>query len=107
MISLIDYEPHGPVFHGPDLDEFAAFDTATMAKELLREYLEFKSEVWQAAIYEATDGNMPPLEEIAQRAAEIVAPDGTRHLLWDHPPLGHGDQVDMDYCIATIDPPMK
>lgn len=116
MISLIHFEPHGPVFHGPDIDAFQEdpglppedqemFEQ--MEKLLSKNWTAAKHLLWKHAIMVACEGVLPPDEEIAARAKEIVTPDHVHHLLWDHPPFGTGDPIDMDFCIASIDPPLK
>lgn len=116
MISLIHFEPHGPVFHGPDIDAFQEehglppedqemFDQMKLL--LSKNWAAAKNLLWKHAMMIACGGELPPDEEIAARANEVITKDGVHHLLWDHPPFGVGDDIDMDFCIASIDPPLK
>lgn len=111
MISLLQFDP---VFHGPDIDAFQEEHglpasllalEAKLAKVMAHDYNAAKATLWKHAMALANGGEMPSHAEIKERAQEVTTVGGVTHLLWDHPPLEMGDDVDMDYCIASIDKP--
>lgn len=114
MISLLHFDSPGPVFHGPDIDAFQADHglpqdvidmQSQMAKAIAHNYNAAKATLWKHAMTLANGGVLPSHAEIKERAQEVTTVGGVTHLLWDHPPIEMGDDVDMDYCIASIDKP--
>lgn len=98
MISLLppdDFTP--PPLPGTLLDQ--------LNKLVAHDWEAARDLLWRHAMTFNNGGVMPDEETIREMAHTVIAHDGTHHLLWGHPPIEEGDEIDMDYCIADITPP--
>lgn len=104
MISLLsdlplpDYDPEDVAF-SPSPQEIESL----IAKALSRNYEKTKNLIFRHAMTIANGGVMPTDDEIRRNAQQVVSKDGTVRLLWGHPPIKPGDEVDLSYEIATIE----
>ena len=77
-----------------------------LTKAIAEDHQERVNLAFRAAIAEKCGGVLPSVEEMAARGKCFVTPEGVYMLAWDHPPIGVGEKVDMDYVIASVEPPL-
>lgn len=77
----------------------------TLADQIAKEYQKLVELTFHIAIAEKCGGFLPSNEEMAARGKCVVTSEGVRLLLWDHPPLVIGGDVDMNYVIAKVEAP--
>jgi hypothetical protein len=107
MIGLHEnYLPHKyPAFKDqPAFAPPAAVLCAQLTEQIAKEYQKLVNLTFRAAIIEKC-GFLPSVEEMAARGKCVVTSDGKRLLLWDHPPLEIGSDIDPSYVIASVEPP--
>lgn len=73
--------------------------------QIAKEYQKLVELTFRAAIMEKCGGVLPSVEDMAARGKCVVTSEGVRLLLWDHPPLVIGGDVDMNYVIAKVEAP--
>ena len=78
---------------------------AALTKAIAEDHQERVNLAFRAAIAEKCGGVLPSVEEMAARGKCFVTPEGVYMLAWDHPPIGVGEKVDMEYVIASVEPP--
>lgn len=79
---------------------------ATPTKTLSDIHAEMVESVFRNAILRVCDGVMPSDEELAKRAHIVIDSHGTKHLMWEHPPMVIGDKPDFSKCIASVAAPV-
>lgn len=76
-----------------------------ISDQIAKEYQKLVELTFRAAIMEKCGGVLPSVEEMAARGKCVITSEGVRLLLWDHPPLVIGGDVDMSYVIAKVEAP--
>lgn len=75
-------------------------------KNIEEQYAEMVESIFRNAILRVCDGVMPSDEELAKRCHIVIDTHGTKHLMWEHPPMAIGDTPDFSKCIASVAAPV-